>query len=213
MRRLIISLTAGLLVLALAAPVALGAERISKERGYRGNIGQAGNSNNAFTELVTKNPDTWEVDTEGAWAKLKYGLAGGTFDFHLNAHGLEAGVAYSLIYYPDPWPGTGLIVLGEAIADEEGNLLIKGSAETGSLPGEADENTEGAKIWLVLSDDLGESAMAGWNPTGYLFEYSLITYDAGEGAGEEPEGDIETAGTGKPEKEKSNNGQAKGKNK
>jgi hypothetical protein len=206
-------LIAGLLVLALAAPVALGAERVSKESGDHGNIGQAGNSNNAFTELVTKNPDTWEVDTQGAWAKLKYGLTGDVFDFHLNAHGLEAGVAYALIYYPDPWPGEGLIVLGEAVADEDGNLLIKGSAETGTLPGEGDENTEGAKIWLVLSADLGEGSMVGWNPTGYLFEYSLINYDAGAEAGEEPEVEAGSADTGKPDKEKSNNGLAKGKNK
>lgn len=209
MKRLGFMVLVGLLAVSLAAPVLLGAEQTAKERGYRGNIGQAGNSNNAFTELVAKDPATWEVDTEGAWAKLKYSLAGDTFDFHLTAHGLEFDASYSLIYYPDPWPGTGLVVLGEAVADEEGNLLIKGSADTGSLPGEGDENTGGAKIWLVLSADLGEEAMAGWNPSGYLFEYSLITFTSD--TVEASESEAETAG--KPDKEKSNNGKALGKNK
>ena len=68
-----------------------------------------------------------------------------------------------------------------------------GSVDTGDLPIAADRNnyygddpydwiTEeytGAKIWLVLSDDVDwtEQEMSGWSPTEYLFEYELINFD------------------------------------
>ncbi len=54
-----------------------------------------------------------------------------------------------------------------------------GSFNLGSIPIKLDENAPGAKIWLVLSDDYDESSkmMKAWNPTEYLFEYDLITYD------------------------------------
>jgi len=91
---------------------------------------------------------------------------------------LEVDAEYTLIYYPDPWPGTGLICLGSGMADEEGNVHIANSLNTGSLPTEADEN-EGAKIWLVPSSCVDCEArvwVGGWNPTEYLFEYDLITF-------------------------------------
>ena len=38
---------------------------------------------------------------------------------------------------------------------------------------------DGAKVWLVLSDDYDGATcqMNGWNPTEYLFEYDLISYN------------------------------------
>ena len=39
------------------------------------------------------------------------------------------------------------------------------------------QDLRGAKIWLVLNDDIVGGSMSGWNPTEYLFEYDLITYD------------------------------------
>ena len=95
-----------------------------------------------------------------------------------NGHGLEPDMEYTLIYYPDPWPGDGLICFGSGIADFEGDVHIKGHLETGDLPGAFDENP-GAKIWLALTADvdcIGQN-MVGWNPGEYLFEYELITFD------------------------------------
>lgn len=42
-----------------------------------------------------------------------------------------------------------------------------------------DSGDEGAKIWLVLSSDYDavNSKMIAWNPTEYLYEYDLMTYD------------------------------------
>ncbi|MFC2063038.1 hypothetical protein ACFLS8_03760 [Chloroflexota bacterium] len=166
-----------------------------------GPTGQAGKSNIGHLYLNEKNPDTWEIvdkDMDGAWGKMKYNLTCDTFDFVFNGHDLEPGESYSLIYYPDPWPGTGLICLGTAIADEEGNVHIKASVDTGNLPAEYDEN-EGAKIWLTLSGDIDidseTSSMIGWNPTEYLFEYDLINYNACD----EVES-VETTSSVKPDK-------------
>ena len=166
-----------------------------------GPTGQAGKSNIGHLYLHEKNPDTWDIvgkDVDGAWGKMKYNLSCEEFNFVFNGHGLEPGQSYSLIYYPDPWPGSGLISLGTAVADEEGNVHIKSSVMTGDLPAEYDEN-DGAKIWLTLSDDIDDesetTSMTGWNPTEYLFEHDLIKYDShDEGA------TINTTSSGKPDK-------------
>ena len=53
-----------------------------------------------------------------------------------------------------------------------------GSVDIGDLPDTLVDINEGAKIWLVLSDDVdcGTKIMTGWNPTEYLFEGELITF-------------------------------------
>ena len=149
-----------------------------------GKTGQAGKSNIAHLSLVEKDPTSWEIVEDGAWGKMTYTFSGPSFDFVFNGHSLEPGSEYTLIYYPDPWPGTGLICLGSGVVDEEGNVHIAASVDTGDLPFETDANyPDGAKIWLVLSgdvycnDDNDETKMIGWNPTEYLFEYDLITFD------------------------------------
>lgn len=127
--------------------------------------------------LVQKDPVSWEIVEDGAWGKMKYNLSGPEFKFVFNGHRLEKGLDYTLIYYPDPWPGDGLICLGSGTANDQSNVHIMGSVDTGDLPIEDDEN-DGAKIWLVLSDDVDCDTyeMVGWNPTEYLFEYDLITF-------------------------------------
>jgi len=138
----------------------------------------AGKSNFAHLYLYEKDPATWEIVGGGAWGKMKYNLSGPEFDFVFNGHELEPGEDYTLIYYPDPWPGTDLIQLGSDIANEEGHVHIAESVNTGDLPAEDDQNySDGAKIWLILSSDCDEENMTGWNPTEYLFEYDLITFD------------------------------------
>jgi hypothetical protein len=143
-----------------------------------GKHGPAGKSNTGHLYLYEKDPSTWEIVDGGAWGKMKYNLSGPEFDFNFNGHGLEAAEEYLLIYYPDPWPGDDLICLGSGTANKGGNVHIKGSVNTGDLPAENDTNA-GAKIWLVLLDDVDcfEQKMIGWDPTEYLFEYDLITFD------------------------------------
>jgi len=180
MKKTIICFLVLILAIALSGPALVAAKPDFVEKGLKGLKGQAGNSNNAFIELWGKDSETWEINTDGAWGKLKYDLSGSTFNFLFNGHGLEPDTDYTLIYYPDPWPGSGLINLGTATANEGGNIHIRGSVDTGDLPIDADEN-DGAKIWLVLSSDVGEGEMVGWNPGEYLFEYDLISFDDTDG--------------------------------
>ena len=145
---------------------------------FAGKNGQSGKSNVAHLYLYEKDQVTWEIIEDGAWGKMKYNLSGPEFDFVFNGHELESGLEYTLIYYPDPWPGNGLICLGSDTADEEGNVHIKNSVDTGDLPIAGDEN-DGAKIWLVLSDDVDceNQYMVDWHGEEYLFEYDLITFN------------------------------------
>jgi len=136
-----------------------------------GKNGPAGKSNIAHLYLYEKDPNDWSIVDGGAWGKMKYNLSGDEFDFVFNGHGLEPGLEYTLIYYPDPWPGAGLICLGSGTVNEEGDIHIAESEDTGSL--------EDAKIWLVLSDDVDceNAEMTGWTPEEYLFEDDVITFD------------------------------------
>ncbi|UCE61207.1 MAG: hypothetical protein JSU63_05555 [Phycisphaerales bacterium] len=138
-----------------------------------------GHSNVGHLNLYTKDPDTWEIIEGAPWGRMKFDLAGPEFDFVFNGHLLAPDAMYTLLYYPDPWPGDGLMCLGNGMVDEYGDVHIKAAVDTGTLPAAADDNYgAGAKIWLVLSDDVDcdMQQMIGWNPTMYLFEEELITY-------------------------------------
>jgi len=137
---------------------------------------------------------TWPPPEDGrdAWGKMKFNLSGRTFDFNFEGHDLTPGNSYTLIYYPDDasfgfcYPGYGLIYLGSDIANRGGHVHIAGSLDTGDLPALYDYNNisnnglyNGAKIWLVLSEDISLAPtpiFQNWNPKEYLFEEELITY-------------------------------------
>jgi hypothetical protein len=167
-------------VLVMALPTAVLAAK--PEQGLKGLKGQAGRSNVAFVELWEKDPSTWNIVEDGAWGKLKYNLEGPTFDFVFNGHGLDIGTNYTLIYYADPWPGNNPgAYIASGTANDEGDLHLVGSMELGmDLPHPDDANyPDDAKVRLVLSDDYDgvTCQMTGWNPTEYLFEYDLISYN------------------------------------
>ena len=174
------------------------AKGIKWETGEKGQSKQAGKSNVGHLYLYEKAPDPdatredpWLIVEGGMWGKMKYNLSGSTFDFVFNGHGLPIGQEYTLIYYPDPWPAVGLICLGSGIVTEcedecigedsgGGNIHIKGSVDTGSLPIESDANyPDGAKIFLVPSSDVNcdEGTMIGWTgDDANLYEGALINF-------------------------------------
>jgi len=147
----------------------------------------AGKSNVGHVVLCEKDPGDWSIVADGASGQFNYKLIGEGEDTRVsgvfNGHGLEAGVDYSLIYYPEPvdnpWTEFPAVeVIGNATANEEGDVHIKGAATLGEsdkqpLGGDYDYQM-GDKIWLVLSADLTDGAMTAWNPTEYLFETELI---------------------------------------
>ena len=143
---------------------------------------QAGQSDTAHLYLFEKDPDGWNIVKRGAWGKMRFNFSGSTFDFVFNGHGLESNTNYTLIYYADPWPGDNPgAYIANGTANPGGNIHLRGSIDLQlDLPDLSDENyPDGAKIWLVLSSDYDaeNKKMTAWNPTEYLFEHNLITYD------------------------------------
>jgi hypothetical protein len=128
--------------------------------------------------LYEKDPQTWDIVEDPAWAKMNINIKKNKFVY--NAHGLNPDTEYELICYQDPWPGTGSLLLGNDITDAEGNVHIMGSINVTDLPSfiyeTEEEDFSGSKIWLVLADDYNEitTELENWNPTEYLFEYDLL---------------------------------------
>lgn len=106
----------------------------------KGPNGPAGNSNKAHLYLYEKDPSDWSIVDGGAWGKMTYDQSGPAFNYVFNGHGLVPDNEYTLIYYPDPWPGTNLQCLGMGIANGGGNVNISGAPDTGSLPTTSDAN-------------------------------------------------------------------------
>jgi hypothetical protein len=110
--------------------------------------------------LYEKDPETWDaIGRGGAFGFLDYRLQGTVFKFLFVGKKLEPGFNYTLIYYPDPWPGNGLICLGSGTADELGKVKIVGKGDplnpfyaepqsTGNLPATGDENPT---MWIVTA--------------------------------------------------------------
>ena len=144
-----------------------------------GSAVMASGKSNAELYLYEKDPTDWTIVEDGARGKLRYNLAGAEFEYGFNGHGLESNTDYSLIYYPEPrttWPW-GVTVIDRGMTNNGGNINLAGSVDLGMDLG--DPTDEGAKIWLVLTDDINvaTSELQWWNPTEYLFENNLIFYD------------------------------------
>ena len=143
-----------------------------------GSTVMASGKSNANLYLYEKDPNDWTIVEDGARGKLRYNLAGAEFDYGFNGHGLEAYTEYSLIYYPEPqtdwpWPVT---VIDSGVSNNGGNINLAGSVDLNmDLPDPYNPDV-GAKIWLVLTDDIIGDELTGWKPTEYLFENNLIFY-------------------------------------
>jgi hypothetical protein len=91
----------------------------------------------------------------------------------------NANANYTLIYYPDPWPGNGLICLSEpTLSGSGGEISMSGQVEINTdLPIPSDDNfADGAKLWLVPSGmvDCTGQVMANWEDCpGILFEEDI----------------------------------------
>lgn len=168
-----------MLALALALPVAAAQPVPAADNGL--NMGASAVDH---LYLYEKDPTNWEIVPDGSWGKMTFD----TDTFVFNGHNLMKGADYALIYYSDPWPGEGSLLLGTGTANNGGNVNIKGDFDFSMIPSHADANyDDGAKIWLVLADDIASIGfhpfplgdlemyqMVGWNPAEYLFEYDLI---------------------------------------
>ena len=113
----------------------------------------------------------WACDTVGASAKLTYSPEGSVFDFTVAGTVPRLGAAYTLIYYPDPWPGNGLICLGDTTSDgTTGAVGFNGTPAIG-------QSLVDAKLWLVPASmvDCTGQVMANWEDCpGIVFEKDIL---------------------------------------
>ena len=131
--------------------------------------------------MENKDPKTWEPIADGRSGTLIYNTVGAEFVYGFSGLGLEPTTDYSLVYYADPDPGNNPgALIANGSTNGNGALTLAGSVDLNmDLPDPADANYPGgAKIWLVPSTDYDSSTnMVSWNPTAFLFEMNLITYD------------------------------------
>jgi spore coat-associated protein N len=133
---------------------------------------------NLTLENKTGDPDWMIKAGDGIGASLTYNTMGPTFDYTLTASGLADG-NYSLIYYADPWPGTGGFLI-DTMTCTAGVINQTNSVELGSdMPAAGDGNFPyGAKLWLIPSSAYSGGQVTAWTPNdNWLFETLLITYN------------------------------------
>lgn len=134
---------------------------------------------NVTLNLENKDPVSWDViDGDNIGGTLTYKKAADKFTGTFIGDVSVADGKYCLIYYPDPWPGTGGIKIkcADAVAN---TLTIDFDEELNTdLPIASDTNHDaGAKFWVVLDADHDGSGMSGWNPASYLFDTQFGSYD------------------------------------
>ena len=121
----------------------------------------------------------WACNDDDTSASLTYCPEGNLFQYTLSGVVPNVEAEYTLIYYPDPWPGEGLICLSEPTSsDADGKISLNGKVEINTdLPIASDANfDDGAKLWLVPSGmvDCEGQVMANWaDCPGILFEKSI----------------------------------------
>lgn len=127
-------------------------------------------------------PGCWDpiIEPGSTYGILTFDWYEPTFDYTFEAYGLNPLAEYKLIYYADPFPGNHLgALLGTFTTDGSGNIVpFYYSLNLGhDLPTPSDANhPDGAKIWLVPSSDYVAGAVTWANPSKYLYEMRLITY-------------------------------------
>jgi hypothetical protein len=131
------------------------------------------------TVLGLDNKDeNWNAVQDDRYGQLSFNPSHPTFDYTLDVYKMDANELYSLIYYPDPWPGTGSIEIGTFMTDGSGNATKSGDVDLGvDLPIAGDTNSPGAKLWVVPSSHWSGGQMTNWIMADYLFEHNLVTYD------------------------------------
>jgi predicted ribosomally synthesized peptide with SipW-like signal peptide len=127
---------------------------------------------NPIVLFLENKDDSWVPIADSTFGWLKFDPSASMFNYKLKAYGLQAGINYSLIYYPEPqttwpWPVT---VIDSGAADASGNIVLTGSYDFGM-------DLNQVKFWLVVSSDIVGGNFTGWTPANYLFETNLVNYD------------------------------------
>lgn len=202
MKTKILAILMVLVISVMAIPMSVFADSYTGD-GSGGINGDGGAS--AVTRLIldNKNTTTWQRITDTKYGVFTYNISGATFNWSLALQGADAGVDYCLIYFANPYPGTGKL-LWSGSAGSDGRIDVtsaSGVQPICNLPFASDPNrvavpgvdrklvpdfypvnmTEGAKIWLVPAScyDGTNQRLNTWNDTvtaQMFFETGLINY-------------------------------------
>ena len=118
------------------------------------------------------------------YGELTYNLYGSSdCGYTFEGYELTTDTVYCLIYYPEPWPGTGGMLLGSGTA-LGGRVTISGTNMPCGLPDTTDPDWDYdlaggkyAKFWLVectYYDDTNNKMTGGWHPEAILFDMETI---------------------------------------
>jgi len=164
-----------ILVLTLVSSAALADKGDNPSYHREGGVGNSNVGFQHYYQLIWEfDPNTgwnWtEAVWDGAWGKMKFNLAGPTFDFDFNGHGLQPDTRYALVRAEDAAPP--LTILARGTTNEGGNIHISGSYDF-------QEDLSNPQIWLILGDHVNDD---GWwtdfTPDAYLFDQEpSLEYD------------------------------------
>ncbi len=124
------------------------------------------------------NPAEWACDPDAETVTVTYTPAGPTLDVQVTGTVPFALTNYTLVYYPDPWPGTGMICLGSALSGSDQTIAITASnALAQDLPLSGDLNSPNAKLWLLPSNTITGCGgnIIGWPCSSIMFEATAAT--------------------------------------
>jgi len=147
--------------------------------------GQSGASHVAHTDFGKIDPSTGDPVASSSSARMMYFWYGSTFDFVLNAHGLESGTHWTLTYQPEPLPSSGVMCLGDVTANGGGQLHLANSIDLKSnLPPTLDPTVDpsqqppDALLALVPSGDVdcAGGTMTTFAPENYLWSNPRVRY-------------------------------------
>jgi len=131
--------------------------------------------------LIQKDPNPpWNPVPGGDSGQVTLVRGGGPFE--MTGKGLPLSTDYSLIYYPDPWPGYGLKVIGTGTSGTDGKIAINGVFAFSTIPYPAlpatpgDGNSPNAKIWLVPTDAIQYSDDGDWS-NDYMTTYDVALFE------------------------------------
>lgn len=159
--------------------------------------------------LVLENKNTnWKVLDDTTKGTLTYNTTGEKFTGTFEATGLTVSTSYTLVYYADKdprfqeWGGNNPGAVIATFSSDTSGDIVSGNIDVelgmdlpsspdwniNPIPNYCDKNNThddyntcaGAKIWLVLTDDLTSGPnlpLVSWNPSDYLFETDLINYN------------------------------------
>ena len=103
----------------------------------------------------------------------------GKYIVRVVANGLQKNTQYSLIYYADPWDGTGgheILTFKTSPSSTRRTVSTRINIDSWlPIPCETDANAAtGGKLWIVPSSDYADGHMTAWNPDSYLFDTALV---------------------------------------